>query len=107
MLSDRERTQFALIEQGLMAGDPMFVARCSALGRKVRRLRPATPPRRGSRSVRPGGLVPMILLVGGLLLLVLGGAVAAVPIVVTGILMAVAALGLALTTPPQTRPDMP
>ncbi|MEU7811907.1 DUF3040 domain-containing protein [Pseudonocardia sp. NPDC049154] len=110
MLSDRERSQFALIEQGLMSGDPLFVARCSALGRKVRRHRPpqirtARPADR--RSVHAAGFVPMILLGGGLLLLVLGGAAAAVPIVVAGILMAMAALGLALTTPQRARPDTP
>ncbi|MCE3553518.1 DUF3040 domain-containing protein [Pseudonocardia sp. RS11V-5] len=111
MLSDRERSQFALIEQGLMSGDPLFVARCSALGRKVRRLRPATATRTarsaGRRSVHAAGLVPTILLGGGLLLLVLGGAAAAVPIVVAGILMAMAALGLALTAPQRARPDTP
>ncbi|GAA4687799.1 hypothetical protein GCM10023215_24470 [Pseudonocardia yuanmonensis] len=110
MLSDRERSQFALIEQGLMSGDPLFVARCSALGRKLRRHRPA-PSRTGGpagRSVHTAGLVPTILLGGGLLLLVLGGAAAAVPIVVAGILMAMAALGLALTAPQRTtRPDTP
>ncbi|MFC5951300.1 DUF3040 domain-containing protein [Pseudonocardia lutea] len=111
MLSDRERSQFALIEQGLMSGDPLFVARCSALGRKLRRHRPAPASRAagpaGSRSVHTAGLVPTILLGGGLLLLVLGGAAAAVPIVVAGILMAMAALGLALTAPQRTRPDTP
>jgi len=101
MLSDRERRQFALIEQGLVAGDPLFVSRCSALGRRMRRgagpLRP--------RTMHAAGMVPTILLVGGLLLLVLGGAAAAVPIVVVGILMAVAAMGLALTGSQRTRPD--
>ncbi|MCF7551976.1 MULTISPECIES: DUF3040 domain-containing protein [Pseudonocardia] len=95
MLSDRERSQFALIEQGLVAGDPLFVARCSALGRKVRRIAPV----RGARTMQAAGMIPTLLLVGGLLLLVLGGASAAVPIVVAGILMAMAALGLALTSP--------
>jgi hypothetical protein len=95
MLSDRERSQFALIEQGLVAGDPLFVARCSALGRKVRRIAPTG----GRRTMHAAGMVPTMLLAGGLLLLVLGGASAAVPIVVAGILMAMAALGLALTTP--------
>ncbi|MFR9805820.1 DUF3040 domain-containing protein [Pseudonocardia sp. RS010] len=110
MLSDRERSQFALIEQGLLSGDPLFVARCSALGRKLRRHRPAPgvagPARR--HSVHAAGMVPTILLGGGLLLLVLGGAAAAVPIVVAGVLMAVAALGLALIAPQRrARPDTP
>jgi hypothetical protein len=96
MLSDRERSQFVLIEQGLVAGDPLFVARCSALGRKVRRIAPVG---RGPRTMHAAGLIPTLLLAGGLVLLVLGGASAAVPIVVAGILMAMAALGLALTTP--------
>jgi hypothetical protein len=100
MLSDRERSQFALIEQGLVAGDPLFVARCSALGRRIRRGRPGGAP----RTMQAAGLIPTVLLAGGLLLLVLGGAAAAVPIVVVGILMAMAALGLALTSPQKARP---
>lgn len=106
MLSDRERSQFVLIEQALVAGDPLFVARCSALGRKVRRMAPvrgAHRTRHTHRTMHAAGTIPMVLLVGGLVLLVLGGASAAVPIVVAGILMAMAALGLALTTP-QRRP---
>ncbi|WP_181779883.1 DUF3040 domain-containing protein [Pseudonocardia pini] len=103
MLSDRERSQFSLIEQGLVAGDPMYVARCSALGRRLRRVEPGAGPRR-PRTMHSAGMVPTLLLAGGLLLLVLGGAAAAVPIVVAGILMAMAALGLALTTPQRARP---
>jgi hypothetical protein len=99
MLSDRERSQFALIEQALTAADPLFVARCSSLGRRIRRAHVGRP-----RSMHAAGFVPTLLLAGGLLLLVLGGAAAAVPIVVVGILMAMAALGLALTAPQKARP---
>ncbi|GAA4541781.1 DUF3040 domain-containing protein [Pseudonocardia xishanensis] len=102
MLSDRERSQFSLIEQSLLAADPLFVSRCSALGRRLRR---GVPVRRSARSMHAAGAIPTVLLAGGLVLLVVGGAAAAVPIVVTGILMAMAALGLALTTPQRTRPD--
>jgi hypothetical protein len=105
MLSDRERSQFALIEQGLLTGDPMFVARCRAIGRKVHRSAPAA--RRPHRTMQAAGMIPTLLLGGGLVLLVLGGAAAAVPIVVAGILMAMAALGLALTTTQSARPDTP
>lgn len=101
MLSDRERSQFALIEQGLVSGDPLYVSRCSALARQVRRGEAARTP----RTMHSAGMMPTVLLAGGLLLLVLGGAAAAVPIVVAGILMAVAALGLALTSPQRARPD--
>jgi hypothetical protein len=100
MLSDRERSQFALIEQALTAADPLFVARCSSLGRRIRRAHVGRAP----RSMHAAGFVPTLLLAGGLLLLVLGGAAAAVPIVVVGILMAMAALGLALTAPQKARP---
>jgi hypothetical protein len=93
MLNDRERSLLALIERDLQATDPGLAARFSSLGR-----------RSGTRSVRGAGVIPMVLLAGGLLLLLVGGVTAAVPVVVSGILMAVAALALALVAPLPARP---
>jgi hypothetical protein len=93
MLNDRERSLLALIERDLQATDPGLAARFSRLGRHP-----------GTRSVRGAGVMPMVLLAGGLLLLLVGGVTAAVPVVVSGILMAVAALALALVAPLPARP---
>jgi hypothetical protein len=95
MLNDRERSQLALIERDLQATDPGLAARFSRLGGRTGT---------GTRSVRGAGVIPMVLLAGGLLLLLVGGVTAAVPVVVSGILMAVAALALALVAPLPARP---
>jgi hypothetical protein len=95
MLNDRERSQLALIERDLQATDPALAARFSRLSGRTGT---------GTRSVRGAGVIPMVLLAGGLLLLLVGGVTAAVPVVVSGILMAVAALALALVAPLPARP---
>jgi hypothetical protein len=95
MLNERERSQLAMIERDLQATDPGLVARFSRLGGRAGT---------STRTVRGAGLIPMVLLIGGLVLLLVGGVTAAVPVVVSGILMAVAALALALVAPLPARP---
>ncbi|MCW0215488.1 MAG: DUF3040 domain-containing protein [Pseudonocardia sp.] len=93
MLNERERGQLALIERDLCASDPVLAARFARLGRSG-----------AVRTMRGSGPLPMLLLAGGLVLLLLGGVTAAVPVLVSGILMAVAALALAMVPPQPAQP---
>lgn len=81
MLSDRERWNLARIERHLAESDPEF----------VRLFRHAA---RG-----PDGTMPRFLLVAGLALMVLGSIAAAVPVSVSGMMLAVFALFTAYTSP--------
>ncbi|MGD9989254.1 DUF3040 domain-containing protein [Pseudonocardia sp.] len=96
MLNERERGVLADIENNLVGSDPQF----ARLFQKLAYVRPrsraavAAGPRHG-RSMRDAGLAPCLLLVGGLLMIVLGGVSAAVPVVGTGIVMALLAFVLA------------
>lgn len=88
MLSDRERGMLARIEQDLISSDPRLARLFQTLGQ--RRMRPPAPG-----SMRAAGPVPCLLLAAGLMLLVLGGATATVPLAGVGIVLAAAALMLA------------
>lgn len=81
MLSERERQVLAHIEHTLSASDP-DLARLLA----------------GSGSGR-GVVAPMLLLVAGLALMVLGSAIATVPVAVIGMALSLAALLLAHARP--------
>jgi hypothetical protein len=75
VLSDRERRTLERMEQHLRASDPDF----------VHRFHSAAAPARSDGA-------PRVLLVLGLLLMVLGSALAAVPLAVLGIGLSLAAL---------------
>ncbi len=78
MLSERERRTLARIEQELRESDPDFVSQFHAA--------PARPS-------GPSG--PSLLLAVGLLLMVLGSAIVAVPLALLGMTVALTALVLA------------
>ena len=81
MLSDRERRALARIERHLVESDPDLV-------------------RLFHRAARgPDGTTPRFLLVTGLALLVLGSIVAAVPVALAGMMLAVFALFTAYARP--------
>lgn len=81
MLSERERRVLARIERQLIESDP-DLARLFA-----------------GADADSGGAAPTFLLVAGLALLVLGSLVAAVPVAVTGLALAVFALFTAHVRP--------
>lgn len=98
MLNERERGVLADIENNLVGSDPQL----ARLFQKLAYVRPRVRSRsavaanpRNRRSMRDAGIAPCLLLVGGLLLIVLGGVSAAVPVVGTGIVMALLAFVLA------------
>lgn len=78
MLSERERRTLARMEQELRESDPDFVSQFHALP---------------TRPITPSG--PSLLLVVGLLLMVLGSAIVAVPLALLGMAVALGALVLA------------
>lgn len=86
MLSDRERRVLARMERHLWDTDPAFCGLFQRPGSGVR------------RSMHAAGALPCLLLAAGLALMVLGGITAAVPVAVSGILLAVLSLGLAHST---------
>jgi hypothetical protein len=82
MLSDRERRTLAIIERHLVESDPelaMLFAGCA--------------PR------SPGGAIPTVLLVTGLLLMITGSMLVAAPMAITGMAMSIVALCLAYARP--------
>ncbi len=79
MLSERERRTLARMERHLLESDPDLV-------------RMFTRAARG-----PGGTTPKFLLITGLVLLVLGSIVAAVPVALAGMTLAIFALFAAHT----------
>ncbi|GAY11134.1 DUF3040 domain-containing protein [Pseudonocardia sp. N23] len=109
MLNERERGVLADIENNLVGSDPHL----ARLFQKLAYVRPRSRPRsasaaaanpRNGRSMRDAGVAPCLLLVGGLLLIVLGGVSAAVPVVGTGIVMALLAFVLAAVGTQNRRP---
>jgi hypothetical protein len=100
VLNDRERRVLAHIERDLVRSDP----RLARLFQKLAYVRPhsvATVSAFGTasasrRSMRDAGPAPCLLLIGGLLLIVLGGVGAALPVVGTGIVMTLLAFALAI-----------
>lgn len=82
MLSDRERRTLARIERHLVESDP-DLARLFAT----------------AATRRPGGSTPRFLLFAGLALIVLGSIVATVPVVITGMMLALIALFTAYASP--------
>ncbi|MHA6797227.1 DUF3040 domain-containing protein [Pseudonocardia bannensis] len=97
MLSDRERGVLARIEQDLTVSDPDLVRLFGTLGQK----RAGRP---GPRSMSGAGVMPRVLLIMGLVLLLFGGATAAIPIAGTGIVLTLLALALAYTEASTPRP---
>ncbi|AEA28738.1 DUF3040 domain-containing protein [Pseudonocardia benzenivorans] len=105
MLNERERGVLADIERNLVGSDPH-------LARLFQKLAYVRPRARGGaaqtgirrRSMRDAGVAPCLMLVSGLLLIVLGGISAAVPVVGTGIVMALLAFVLAAVGTPSPRP---
>lgn len=105
MLNERERGALADIERNLIGSDPNL----ARLFHKLAHVRPraragATPALVRQRSMRDAGAAPCLMLVGGLLLIVLGGISAAVPVVGTGIVMALLAFVFAAVGNPTRRP---
>ncbi|GEL19371.1 DUF3040 domain-containing protein [Pseudonocardia asaccharolytica] len=99
MLSDRERGILASIERDLVTSDPHFARRFQVLA-MARPRRPLAPS-----GIRGAGPAPFVLLITGLTLLVLGGVTATLPIVGTGVVLALLALVMAsLITAPRPGP---
>lgn len=74
------------MERHLWDTDPTFCGLFQRAGKGARR-----------RSMHGAGALPCLLLAAGLALMVLGGITAAVPVAVSGILLAVLSLGVAHT----------
>lgn len=96
MLNDRERGVLADIERNLVGSDPHLARLFQKLAYvRPRAARPASRPSASRRSMRDAGVAPCLLLIGGLLLIVVGGVSAALPIVGTGVVMTMLAFVLA------------
>ena len=93
MLSDRERRILDLIERQLCASDPRLVAGFRSLGRPGAARRAVG----AHRSMHGAGSVPCAMLAAGLLMLIIGAAAGAMPVVVAGVVLAVLTLGVAAT----------
>ncbi|MEJ8281811.1 DUF3040 domain-containing protein [Pseudonocardia spirodelae] len=104
MLSEREIRRLHEIEVQLRLTDPRLVRRFSALGAARRSGRLLAGPGTHQRSMHGAGPLPTALLGLALVVLLLGAVTVNVPVVVTGIVVAALALGVAATTGPQPRP---